>query len=452
MPRHALLLLNKVVNEDNTHALTRYNITAKDMPTDIERKAYDFITDYADKNKGKSPSYALVVESVDGYEYVPEVSDNYEYLARQVKSFTAKRMILDMFDVKGGGDLSLFERKLNEMDGIEFVDNWLTTQIESIKMRTSVRESVGTDIKTGAEKYLEEYHRRKLGESHRIWKSRFSAIGHYTSGNVYTVYGKSGRGKSVITLEDAVYVAQQGANVLLWAMEMPIQEVLTRAYVSISGDMEVAKKMIDGVDMSVGFDANAMRQGTLSDEWENALEGFLKVVDAYVGGNITIRAVDDEDFMDRSLRALEADIETTNADFVVIDPFYYMEMEANTSRTAGGGASETSRKLRALAGRTKAVIVAITQAEETDEEKDDMGTRELSLPDRKDVKKTKSLLEDAYQLIAVDTDYKQGRGLVGINKGRDGGEGNASEIQYLPQYGIVREIAMTEADASAFNF
>src|SRR5690606_34271674 len=138
----------------------------------------------------------------------------------------------------------------------------------------------------------------------------------------------------------------------------------------------------------------------------------------------------------RDLRQLEADINETDADVVVIDPFYYLDYERNDDKTTGGAAAATSRKLRRLAGRTHTTVFAITQAEETQEKKEDDGTRVLKLPDREAVKKTKQLLEDAYLLIAVDTDYKQGRGLIGLNKGRDGGEGESREILYMPQYGI----------------
>lgn len=452
MPRHALLLLNKVINEDNINALKRYNITIHDMPTQTDRNTYRFIEQYSEQNAGKAPSYALVADSVEGFEYIPEVTDSYEYLAKKVKGFSAKKQIMDLFIAKEGEQLSEFERKLNELDGQDFVENWLPSVIESVKMRTSVRKNIGIDIKAGADKFLEEYQRRKLGKSFRIWRSKFSAIGQYVSSNVYTIYGKSGRGKSVITLEDAIYAAKQGANVLIWAMEMGWFEVMVRAYVSLSGDLEVAKKVVEGSEMGVGFDADSVRYGTLDGEFEQAFKHFLENINDYIEGNITIRGVDDEDFTDRSIRALEADIEATNADFVVIDPFYYMNYEKNSSRTAGGDAAETSKKLRALAGRTQTVIVAITQAEEGREETDEDGNRELELPKRSDVKKTKALLEDAYLLIAVDTDYKQGRGLVGVNKGRDGGEGNISEIQYLPQYGIVKELQFCDKDKEEFEF
>lgn len=91
------------------------------------------------------------------------------------------------------------------------------------------------------------------------------------------------------------------------------------------------------------------------------------------------------------------------------------------------------------------VTIAVTQAEETEEEKDSAGTREIKLPERKHVKKTKQLLEDAVLLIAADTNYLDGRGLVGINKGRNGGEGEEQEIIYLPQYGIIEPLTLDEA-------
>ncbi len=444
--QYGKLLLNKVIDDNDVMALTRHNITESDMPTDVDRNTLRFITEYAEDNGGKAPSYATVAAEVEGFEYVPEVSDSFKWLTAQIKDHAAQQAVVDWFQT---GE---FERKLNELGGKEFVESWLPNALESVKLRTSVRDKVGTDVKTDGEKFLEEYDRRKEGKSFRLWKSRFSSIGEYISSNLYVVYGKSGRGKSVITLEEGVYAAQQGANVLLYAMEMGLYEVMVRIYVSLSGKTGVTTAEIHGEHMTAGFDSTDMRLGRLSEEFEKAFRIFVATINEHMEGNITVRAVDDEDFADRSIRALEADMDEVDADFVIIDPFYYMTYEKNTSKTAGGDASNTSMKLRALAGRSSAVIIAITQADETKEDKDEEGGRELALPNREDVKKTKSLLEDAYQLIGVDTDYKQGRGLVGVSKGRSGGEGNVSEILYIPQVGIVKEIDVGSAALSGFNF
>ena len=440
------LFLNKVIEENDYGAFLRYGITKDDMHSDIDRKTFEFIEGYAEQNGGEVPSYATVASEVEGFEYIPEVSDSYKWLTAQIKDYTAKREIIGWFET---GE---FERRLNEMGGKEFIEKYLIPQVESVNIRTSVREEVGTDVKRDGDKFLEEYERRKAGESFRVWKSKFSAIGEYVSSNLYTVYGKSGRGKSVISLEDAIHVAKQGANVLIWAMEMGLYEVMVRAYTSLSGDAKIANTNLFGVNMDVGFDSRDIRLGTLSEDFEKAFKEFIRNINEYVSGNIVIRAVDDEDFTSRSLNDLRADIERTNADFVVIDPFYFLDYERNTSRTAGGDAAATSMKLRRLAGYTSTVIIAITQADETKEDSDEDGLRELKMPEREDVKKTKQLLEDAYLLIGVDTDYKQGRGIVGVNKGRDGGEGEISEFLYAPQYGVVKPLEVGEQALGGFDF
>ena len=444
--QNSKLFLNKVIEEGDYTALARYNITIDDMHNDIDRNTYRFIEKYAQENGGKAPSYAVVADNVEGYEYIPGVSDSYSYLARQIKDYSAQQGIVDLFRT---GE---FERKLNELGGQEFVNKWLPTVLESVKMRTTVRETIGTDIKRDSDKFIEEYERRKAGESFKVWKSKYSAIGEYISGNMYTVFGESGRGKSVITLEDAIYAASQGANVLLWTLEMGWYEVMVRIYTSISGDQGYTRVAYEGVDMDAGFNARDLRLGELSEEFEEAFKAFIRNINAYISGNITVRAVDDEEFTDRSLRALEADIKQVGADFVVIDPFYYLQFEKNTSRTTGGDASNTSMKLRAMTGRLSIVTVAITQSDVKKSEESEEGSRELRLPEREDVKKTKSLLEDAAVLIGIDSDYKQGLAIVGNMKGRDGGEGDISNVLYLPQFGVVKELETGEEALAGFNF
>src|SRR5690625_2538015 len=150
--------------------------------------------------------------------------------------------------------------------------------------------------------------------------------------------------------------------------------------------------------------------------------------------------------------AHKSDIKQTEADFVVIDPFYYLHYERNTSRTTGGDASNTSMRLRALTGRLSVVTIAITQSDVGKSEDNDEGNRELVLPEREDVKKTKSLLEDAAVLIGIDSDYKQGLAIVGNMKGRDGGEGDISNVLYIPRYGVVKELETGEEGLKGFNF
>lgn len=440
---YGVLMLSKVIEQNDPNALLRFNITAEDLPTEGERKALRYITEYAEKHGGQAPTAEMVANEVPDFQPDFNIEANYDYLAEKLRKQAALREFVDI------AEKELPERFSQAQDNPEELFSWLTEKVESLKIRTNVRSSVGTDIKKDIDKFKAEYENRKAGESFRIWRSKFEfinrAMGGYVSSNVYVIYGKSGRGKSAIALEEAINCAMQGANVLIWSMEMGWYEVLVRLYVSISASIGVTKANLDGVDIEAGFNSRDVRQGKLSDEFEAGFMEFLDKMNELIPGNIIVRAVDDEDFGSRKLRDLKADILETKADVVLLDPFYYLDYEKNTSKTAGGDAAETSKKLRRLAGQTKTTVFALTQAEEGEGKDADS---ELKLPQRKDVKKTKALLEDAALLIAVDTNAEEGRGLIGLNKGRDGGEGQRAEIVYLPQFGVIKQLG----GADQFDF
>ncbi|MEL7734207.1 DnaB-like helicase C-terminal domain-containing protein [Bacillus velezensis] len=462
---YGTLLISKAIEANDPNALLRFNVSEADFQTQGERKAFRYVMDYAEKYRGQAPTAEMIANEVPEFEPNFSIEASYDYLAKNLKDRAAEREFIELMNGRIDPETNRqvqepqLEKRFIEAqksgDMGKFFE-WLTGQAESLKMRTNVRNSVGTDIKRDIDKFKAEYENRKAGESFRIWRSKFDfvnkAMGGYVSSNVYVIYGKSGRGKSAIALEEVINCAMQGANVLIWSMEMGWYEVLVRLYVSISGTMGVTTATLDGVDMEAGFNSRDIRQGKLSDEFEAGFMEFLDRLNEIIPGNITVRAVDDEDFGSRSLRDLKSDIIETKADVVLVDPFYYLDYEANTSKTAGGDAANTSQKLRRLAGHTKATFFALTQADEIDEKETEDGTRELKLPQRKDVKKTKALLEDAATLIAVDTNAKEGRGLIGLNKGRDGGEGEVAEIIYLPQIGVVKQPETGAGAADVFEF
>ena len=439
--------MSKILDDNDVQALVRHNIFPDHFKVDADRKAYEFIRQYAEQNRGQAPSYATVVEHVPDFFYVPQVSDSYEWLTRRLLNDAGQ---MEFIDLVQSGIQPLFDEHKNDVHTL--IDK-LQEKFDNIKYRTNVRGKVGTDVKNDTLKFLDEFDRRKEGKSFKTWKSNFSNIGEYVSGNMYVFYAKSGRGKSVIaSIEEALNMAIQGANVLIWSMEMPWFEVLVRLYVALSGRKGLTQVNVAGIDLSGGFNANDVRNGNMAYEFEIAFRAFLDTLNDEILGNIIVRGVDDDDFSNRTLRQLETDILQTQADVVIVDPFYYLDYEKNTSKTAGGDAAETSKRLRRLTGTLQVVTLAITQADEGKESKNEDGERELALPEREAVKKTKALLEDASMLIAIDTDYKQGRGLVGINKGRNGGEGEVVEILYVPQVGVVREMETGETTVEHFNF
>ena len=283
------MLLSKVVDTANPVQLNY--VTERDFVTASEKKAYRFIKDYVETNRGKTPDFRTLVAEVDGFTYVPQVEDSFEYLTKQVKSYSAKIEVMELLQNEA-------PTQFEEKDGNSFLE-WLRDRVDGVIIRTNVRYKVGTSVKADANKFLEEYDRRKKGESYRIWNSRFpfinKAIGGYVSSNVYTIYGKSGRGKSATTIEEGVEMAFQGANVLIWLMEMGWFEGMVRLYTSISSRIGATVAELDGVNLEAGFDSKEIRHGKLSEEFEEGFKTFLANINDILPGNIIVRGVDDDD-------------------------------------------------------------------------------------------------------------------------------------------------------------
>ncbi|MNV55581.1 hypothetical protein D3C71_1478180 [compost metagenome] len=96
------------------------------------------------------------------------------------------------------------------------------------------------------------------------------------------------------------------------------------------------------------------------------------------------------------------------------------------------------------------MLHVITQADENPSEKSDDGVREMKPPKRAEIKKTKAVLEDASNTFGIDTLSQEGRGIIELGKGRNGGEDTRVEIVYLPNFGIVREIVAGGGDGGQF--
>lgn len=414
-------ILSKVIEENDVTALIKHGISVDDFVTDGEKKVYNFIMEYAGKNRNHAPDYRTITAEFDNFNFRPSVQDSYEFLASQIKSYATQLRVQDFLQTKA---VPMFE----ELDGMKYID-YVTEELAYIKQRADYRTKIGTDMALDVDGFLAEYEDRKDGKSFKSWKSAFPSMPDYLSSNMYTWYARSGRGKSIFTMVEALEACMQGATVLIWAMEMPKFEWLSRAYAYLS-----AKDKGNNVS---GYDANELMRGGLADIDELAFKDFLKNLNSNLKGKLIIRAVDDMDFSMRGCKQLEADILQTKADVVVIDPIYYMDMENNTSKVAGGDVANTSKKLRHMAGAYKVVLHVITQADEVKDDRDEDGNRQLRVPVRAEIKKTKAVLEDASMTIGLDT--CDGTFRIELGKGRQGGEGNIVEGIYIPQVGLVYE-------------
>ncbi|ABY46809.1 DnaB-like helicase C-terminal domain-containing protein [Bacillus mycoides] len=449
MSRTGEKLLSKIVQLNDPQAIVRFNLRPDHFRTQEERDAFKFIQDYAIKNRNQAPPFDTVVEQVMDFNYEPNVGDSYEYLVRELKGNNAKYGFLQLLQ----GEASKMFTEMPDGEGIEYGE-WLAKKVQKVLDLNTIGGKIGTDAKVDTEDFLTEYRNRKAGESFKVWLSKFSdindAIGGYFSGNMYTFYGRSGRGKSATTLAEVVEMGMQGANVLIWALEMSKYEVLVRIYSLVSAKKKMFRTQVKGIEYGAGFNTKHLLMGELSDEHEEHFEDFLKNINEHIKGNIVIRGVDCENFIDRSYKALEQDIINSKADVVLVDPFYYMHTPRNESGVNGGNYAALSMQLRHLAGRTKTVLLVITQAEETKDENDkETESRVLRPPHRDEIKKTKQVLEDATNTFGIDT--LDGEGVIKLGKGRNGGEGTQVNLIYLAGYGIIEQMPTGALQAEALK-
>lgn len=433
MMNYGELLLSKIVEVNDVGALTRYRLNERDFLTNEEKQAYNFIMEYAKTNRNNAPDFRTLIANVNGFNFRENVSDSLEYMAKQLKDYSSKVNIMEIMNNQAS-------KNFGEMNSVEYID-WLSSELENIKQQGNSQNKIGMNLALDTNKYLEEYQARKRGESFKIWKSAFPTlndnISGYLSGNVYTWYGRSGRGKSVFTMIEAVESAMQGATVLVWALEMNTFDWLTRAYTYISAKQGLKQHYLNGTSYTAGFNSIQLMNGNLNEVDEVGFMDFLRNINSIIPGQLIIRGVDDEGLYHKGVKELEADILQTKADVVVVDPIYYMDYERNYSNTAGGDVANTSKKLRHLAGRCKCVMHLITQAEEVRTDKDESGNRQLKAPTRAEIKKTKAVLEDAVNTFGIDT--CDGRFIIEVGKGRNGGEGTTVEGIFLPSVGFVKE-------------
>jgi Replicative DNA helicase len=422
-------ILSKVIEENNYNALVKHRICEEDFSTDVEKEVFRYISNYAYENRNQMPSAETVMYEIDKFTMRYDVQDTYEYLAKQLKSDVTERRIRDFMITKGNSTFG----EINVFDWTKLIQEGL----EEIVQQADYRTEVGTSLTKDTKGYEEEFLKRKEGKSFKVWKSAFPSIPDYLTGNMYCWAGRPGRGKSTLTtMVEATSSAMQGATVLIWALEQSKFEILSRIYSHISAKQGLQSATIEGKKEFIGYEVNRLLKGDLTDNEEEFMD-FLRNINRIIPGEIIIRAVDDEDFYHRGCKQLESDILQTKADVVIIDPIYLMDFEKNTSKTTGGDVANTSKKLRFLAGHSNVVLHVITQADEVKEESDDMGNREINVPERFEIKKTKAVIEDSTNVFLMDS--ADGKFKCKIGKGRNGGEGVIIDGIFMPSVGLVYE-------------
>jgi replicative DNA helicase len=446
---HAQLLFSKVIDANDVAVLTRYGITAKDLPTEGDRQVFKFVTEYADKNRGQAPSYAEVTAQCPEFIYLPQVGDSYEYLAKEIKKHSAKVQFAELVNGRLGEQ---FEN-VGQKDIFKLFE-WLQTEVESIKIGTSVRESIGKTLDEIKVSVKDEYLKRESGKSAKRWLTPFESlteeISGWFSGDIYGIMGESGRGKSYLMAKIIDSLLRQGANVLWKSYE--VKEFISIARL-VSIATAVDELLLDELGRKVGIPNRQILTGKLDEVVREQFLTVIETLDSYYPGKLFFQGKSGKE-LTRTLDDLERELATGLVDAVVLDPFYGLAdvYGKNVNKTAGGSAEYAATRFENIIGDYDVVGFYTVQATVEKKQTDEEGAREIKFPTRDQVKTSKRLLDIATNLIGFDSVAKEGIAGLGIEKGRNGGEDFRLELMALFDYGVLKEFPSGEAVANQFDF
>ncbi|WP_429726200.1 DNA helicase [Bacillus paralicheniformis] len=445
---YGVLMLSKVIEQNDPNALLRFNITAEDLPTEGERKALRYITEYAEKHGGQAPTAEMVANEVPDFQPDFNIDANYDYLAEKLRKQAALREFVDI------AEKELPERFSQAQDNPEELFSWLTEKVESLKIRTNVRSSIGRTLSEIKESFRDEYKKREEGRSFRIYKTPFptldNEISGWFTGDIYGIMGESGRGKTYLVCRILDSLLRQGANCLVKSFEVKEYTFISRL---ISIATAVDEVLIDELGRKVGIPNKAILSGKLDDVVREKFFEVLELLDSYYPGTLYFQGKSGRE-LTRSLSDLERELSTGNIDAVFLDPFYGLSdvYGKNVNKTAGGAAEYAATRFENIVGDYDVVGFYTVQATVDKKEVSEDGVRELRIPTREKVKTTSRLLDIATNLIGFDSVSKEGIAGIGIEKGRNGGEDFMLELVALFDYGVLREFPKGEDAADQFDF
>jgi len=445
---YGVLMLSKVIEQNDPNALLRFNITAEDLPTEGERKALRYITEYAEKHGGQAPTAEMVANEVPDFQPDFNIEANYDYLAEKLRKQAALREFVDI------AEKELPERFSQAQDNPEELFSWLTEKVESLKIRTNVRISIGRTLSEIKESFRDEYKKREEGKSFRIYKTPFptldNEISGWFTGDIYGIMGESGRGKTYLVCRILDSLLRQGANCLVKSFEVKEYTFISRL---ISIATAVDEVLIDELGRKVGIPNKAILSGKLDDVVREKFFEVLELLDSYYPGTLYFQGKSGRE-LTRSLADLERELSTGKIDAVFLDPFYGLSdvYGKNVNKTAGGAAEYAATRFENIVGDYDVVGFYTVQATVDKKEVSENGSRELRIPTREKVKTTSRLLDIATNLIGFDSVSKEGIAGIGIEKGRNGGEDFMLELVALFDYGVLREFPKGEDVADQFDF
>lgn len=386
-------LLSKVLEEKDFHILNKFNINADDFFAN--RDAYEFVRDYVRSN-GSTPDVRTVAMKFENFEYVPETSDSFKYLASTLKSNSAKRSAFDLLQNKAG-------KNFKEMDGTTFA-KWLKEEVVALERVASASSIMGVDFaKNGQERkelYLERKEHKELSYIPTPYPTLNKLLnGGFVLGDYVLLQAFTNQGKSFVCSDIGLSAFNAGFNVLHYSIELPKVQQLQR---------------LD--TLNAHFQNSKMARGELQNEAE-----YFKYLDKFNHENKQKYIVKSmEDLPDGlTLDVMEADLNIYKPNLLIIDGFNLIKHKGGSSNMRNS-LSQTSRDLRQMFGRHNVCGLVVhqssTQGEKDRKSKDDVENVIVEPPSILDYSETSSVIQDSSVILSFA--QANGNGKISIEKAR----------------------------------
>lgn len=372
-------IISKVLDDKNVSVLNTYNIKETDFYALSD--VYRFIKGYSNEY-GEVPDYRTVVGKFENFEYVPEVSDSFGYLAKTIKSATAKRGAIDILQVQAG-------KKFNEMNGTDFID-WLATEVDVLKDMASADSHTGTNYATtGAERW-ETYVESRDNGSKQYIPTPYPSLtkflgGGFEIGDYVLLQAYTNRGKSWIASQIGVKSWIEGYGVLHYSPELSELQQTQRN------------------DTLIGHFNNAsLKAGNLNNE-----AAYKKYLEDFNEDQEVPYIVKTMEHLPKglSIDVIEADLKANpDIKMVIIDGFNLISHKGRDGNR--NNMSNTSRALRQIFSRNSVVGLVVhqtpTSAEKEKTGDDETEARVVKPPELHEYSETIAVIQDASTILNYD--------------------------------------------------
>jgi len=386
-------IMSKVIDEQNVTILNKFNVKETDFYALPE--VYKFVKSY-NSEFGEIPDYRTVVDKFDDFEYMPEVADSFGYLAKSLKSATAKRGAIEILQRQAG-------KKFNDLSGTDFI-TWLADEVNSIKENTSSESNAGENFATTGKDRWDTYEDSKENRTQLFIPTPYPTLSKYLGGgfeigDYVLLQAYTNRGKSWIASHLGVVAWSNNFGVLHYSPELSYTQQSQRN------------------DTLAGhFNNSNLKSGQLSNEtsYKSFLDGFNE-------DNETPYIIKTMEHLPKGLGidVIEADLQANpEIKMVIIDGFNLMDHKGRDGNR--NNMSNTSRSLRQLFARYGVVGIVVhqtpTSAEKENKSDSETGSRLVQPPDIHQYSETIAVIQDASTVLSYDA--LDGVGKIKIAKAR----------------------------------